>query len=377
MTVPASRTEPEQPMRPNAPDESAPPGPPGNPGNPGDQASRLRAMMEQADAAAHAQSLEDDAHTQPPADEPVREQGGSQARPRPRVITIASGKGGVGKTSLSVGLAATLARGGQRVTLLDGDLGLANADVLCGINASVHLGHALEYGRSLCDIAVDAPGGFRLIPGGSGVSRLSEMDSDHRERLIVGIADLAETTDLAIVDCGAGVGTGVLEFVNAADFALVVTTPEPTSIADAYALIKLLVTRPRDGAGGPVSFALVVNNTKDAREAARVHERIDAVTRRFLDTPVPFAGWVPSDKAVPDAVRSRRPFVLKHPKSPASRGVIRLADGISARFSPVSAPHARERNGLVRALRGMTRGKRTDRRDPQDFCQASSSTGSS
>lgn len=313
----------------------------------GDQASRLRALMRDTDAVdpERASAVEELVELQPDPPSP---------RPRPRVVTIASGKGGVGKTSLSVGIAAALAQRGGRIALLDGDLGLANADVLCGVNASVHLGHALDHGRSLADIAIPAPGGFSLIPGGSGVARLAALGDDQRERLITGLADLAERVELALVDCGAGVGQGVLEFVNAADLALVVTTPEPTAIADAYALIKLLVTRPRNEDGSPVAYALIVNNAKDEREAQEVHQRIDAVTRRFLDARVPYAGWVPSDRVVPQAVRERAPFVLNHPRSPASKGVGRLAVYVSDRFGLDPAPKRRNRRPLVRALRAVT-----------------------
>ncbi|MEM1424130.1 MAG: MinD/ParA family protein [Planctomycetota bacterium] len=314
-----------------------------------DQASRLRALMRES-------VPEPDGQEPPPEtpSTPVRERVRAEQNPRtrPRIVTIASGKGGVGKTSLSVGLAAAMAQRGGRIALLDGDLGLANADVLCGVNASVHIGHALDHGRSLADIAVRAPGGFSLIPGGSGVARLASLTDEQRERLIMGIADLEGAADLTLIDCGAGVGRGVLEFVHAADLALVVTTPEPTSIADAYALIKLLVTR--EGANAQRRFALIVNNARDEREARSVHQRIEGVTRRFLDARVPFAGWVPTDKAVTQAVRERSPFVIGHPRSPASRGVGRLAGYVGDRFGLRSAHDQRERRGLVRALRRVT-----------------------
>ncbi|GAB4555545.1 MAG: MinD/ParA family protein [Phycisphaerales bacterium] len=304
-----------------------------------------------------------------PPSAPAPVQAEQQPRRRPRIVTVASGKGGVGKTSLSVGIAAAMAQRGGRIALLDGDLGLANADVLCGVNASVHIGHALDHGRSLADIAVRAPGGFSLIPGGSGVARLASMTEEQRERLIMGIADLEGSVELTLIDCGAGVGHGVLEFVHAADLALVVTTPEPTSIADAYALIKLLVTR-GGGEDGPARFALIVNNTKDEREARAVHHRIEGVARRFLDTPVPFAGWVPTDKAVPMAVRERSPFVIGHPKSPASRGVGRLAGYVGDRFGLDPAQDRRRSRGLVRALRVMTG---LGERNSPDPCESGSS----
>ncbi len=333
-----------------------------------DQASRLRAMMRDV---VHPANHEQTGTTPIERAEAVIE---PKPRKRPRIVTIASGKGGVGKTSISVGIAAAMAQRGGRIALLDGDLGLANADVLCGVNASVHIGHALDHGRSLADIAVRAPGGFSLIPGGSGVARLASMNDEQRERLIMGIADLEEAVELTLIDCGAGVGQGVLEFVHAADLALVVTTPEPTAIADAYALIKLLITRPREGVGegGNGRFALVVNNAKDEREARAVHQRIEGVTRRFLDATVPFAGWVPTDKAVQQAVRERSPFVIGHPKSPASRGVGRLAGYVGERFGLNPTQDRRGGRGLVRALRIMTGRSDRNSHDPTDFGSSAS-----
>lgn len=326
-----------------------------------DQASRLRALVRESHPESSA--IDEVVHVEPDG-EPIVEY---KPRRRPRVVTIASGKGGVGKTSLSVGIAACMAQRGGRVALLDGDLGLANADVLCGVNASVHLGHALDHGRSLADIAIEAPGGFSLIPGGSGVARLAAMTDNQRERLILGLADLADRVELTLIDCGAGVGQGVLEFVHAADLALVVATPEPTAIADAYALIKLLVMRASRDEQAASRFALVVNNAKDEREARGVHRRIETVARKFLDASVPFAGWVPTDKAVPQAVRDRTPFVITSPRSPASRGVGRLAGYVSERFGLNPAQESRGSRGLVRALRRVTGRSGTKVRDPAGF----------
>lgn len=269
-----------------------------------DQASRLRALVDEGnDAGAGAQ--------------------------RPfRILAVASGKGGVGKTNLCVNLAATAARRGTRVYLIDGDLGLANADVICGVNTSAHLGHVIEGRCSLEEIAVEGPCGLRLISGASGITRLAHLDATQRRRIIDGLASLDTLADLVVIDCGAGIGLSVLSFIAESDLALIVTTPEPTAIADAYALIKSLVTRARSGLAPAARIALVVNQARRAGEASSVHRRIDTVARRFLGEPVELAGWIPLDPGVRDAVRARRPFVEHAPRGRAARSVRDLSGHI-------------------------------------------------
>ena len=246
-----------------------------------------------------------------------------------RILAVASGKGGVGKTNLSVNLAATAARSGSRVYLIDGDLGLANADVICGVNTSAHLGHVIEGRCTLEEIAVEGPCGLRLISGASGITRLAHLDATQRGRIVDGLDSLEGHADLVMIDCGAGIGLGVLGFIAESDLALIVTTPEPTAIADAYALIKSLITRARAGLAPAARIALVVNQARRAGEAASVHRRIDTVTRRFLGEPIELAGWIAFDSAVRDAVRARRPFVEHAPRGRAARGVRDLSGRVA------------------------------------------------
>lgn len=188
-----------------------------------------------------------------------------------RVLTIASGKGGVGKTNLAVNLSIALARAGQRVALVDADMGVANADVLCGLNPRARLDQAIvawsgtgpgsEARRTLNDLAVDAPGGFRLVPGAVAHVRSTDADPALRQRFLDGLFDLDTTADLIVLDAPAGVGPTVLACVEAADRTMVVATPEPTSIADAYALIKsfhlaLLARGEHNGPAGAADLRL-------------------------------------------------------------------------------------------------------------------------
>jgi flagellar biosynthesis protein FlhG len=241
-----------------------------------------------------------------------------------RAIAVSSGKGGVGKTNLAVNLAVAFAARGQRVVLLDADLGLANADVLCGITPRATLEDVVSSERSLEEVMVHAPGGFRLIPGASGVSRIADMGQTQRRNVLDQLLALERSTDVLIVDTGAGIGANSMAFAAAAHSILVATTPEPTAIADAYGAIKTLVARGcRDG------LRLVVNMASTEDEARAVHARIDRVARAFLSTRIEYAGFIPLDPLVPAAVRRRAPFSVVSPDAPASRAVRRLARALS------------------------------------------------
>lgn len=247
---------------------------------------------------------------------------------RATTLAVTSGKGGVGKTSVSVNLAVQLAQMGRRVILLDADLGTANADVICNINAAKNLSHVVAGRCSLRDTLVDAPGGFRLIAGASGLSQMAALGEFERARLMDQMRELEDEADLILIDTGAGVGPNVLGFLVAADQILVVTTPEPTAITDAYAVIKT-ATRQADD----LDMKLLVNQVRDEAEARMVYDRVSGVCRRFLGTTPRYAGHVLSDARVPHAVRRRQPFVLEHPSSPASMCLHRLAHRIDRHAS--------------------------------------------
>ena len=260
-----------------------------------------------------------------------------------RAIAISSGKGGVGKTNLAVNLAIAYAARGQRVVLLDADLGLANADVLCGITPRATLEDVVSSERSLEDVMVHAPGGFRLVPGASGVSRLADMGQTQRRNVLDQLLALERTTDVLIVDTGAGIGANSMAFAAAAHSIVVTCTPEPTSIADAYGAIKTLVARGcRDG------LYLVVNMAMSDEEARAVHARIDRVARAFLSTPIKYAGAIPLDPSVPSAVRRRAPVSVVSPDAPASKAMRQLARVLAGESA--AADRADQRKGFLARL---------------------------
>lgn len=238
-----------------------------------------------------------------------------------RVLAVTSGKGGVGKTSLAVNLAIACARLGQRVTLVDFDLGLANVDVIMDIHPLHNLSHVVMGRMRLRDVVVSAEG-IRVVPGASGLRELANLSGTARDDLIRSLQTLEEDSDLLIVDTGAGISGNVVRVAASADEVLVICTPEPTSIMDAYATIKLISREPQHG-----RMRVVVNMTEDRREAERVSLTVADVSRQFLSLQVDRLGFVPKDEHVGLAVRERRPFGVGYPRCPASvavRGIGRM-----------------------------------------------------
>lgn len=280
----------------------------------GDQATRLRALVRSIDAQRQASGV-------PVAAEPL-------VAPRPPIIAIASGKGGVGKSNLSVNLSAQLARSGVRTVLIDADVGMADADVLCGMKPRARLNEALETGSTtLWDLAVRAPGGFWLVPGVQAMPSLARTTKRDRTSLLQQVEGLSGDADAILIDLSAGMGPEVTALLDHADVALIVCTPEPTSIIDAYGLLKCLATRdwPEDGPAEPPRLGLLVNQVRHEVEAREVHQRLIDAASRFLGVSLPLLGWVRSDRAVPQAVRDRKPFVLRTPRAGAARDVTVVA----------------------------------------------------
>lgn len=290
-----------------------------------DQASRLRQLVskfEREDGAEEASQPNTKGWTPP-------------ARRIP-VIAIASGKGGVGKTTTSVNLSIALARQNRRACLLDADLGLANADVLCGLMPKARLETAIdnEETPSLEDLAIDAPGGFRLIPGSVGIGRVGELDERERLTLLSRLEDLQEHNDVIMIDTSAGLGDSVTTFVQAADLGLIVVTPEPTSVADAYALIKVLIMSADGQESGQAprprpKLAMIINQASNEKEANQVYSRMAGVCDRFLGYQIPMLGYIRSDKRVVKAVKARSPYMIETPKSPAGKDMTRLAAALT------------------------------------------------
>jgi flagellar biosynthesis protein FlhG len=312
-----------------------------------DQAAALRRLMA---------SLEATAARIDPAVRTVEVAAPEPDAPREaHAIAIASGKGGVGKTNICVNLAVAMAARGARVVLLDADLGLANADVLCGVRVHGHLGHVLAGSRTIDEITVETPGGFRLIPGAAGIASLADASEHSVDALMERVGGIDQGADVLLIDCGAGIGRTVLSFLAAADRCLVVTTPEPTAITDAYALIKVAVgsgaaTNQRLPMIDAARLGIVVNMADDAREAMAAQERIAGVCERFLGIRPLLAGWAPRDEAVHRAVRARAPFMLERSKSPVAQRIDLLARDLLAGIPIEARPSGNPRGGFVRRL---------------------------
>jgi len=265
-----------------------------------------------------------------------------------RVLAIASGKGGVGKTNVTANLAVALAQRGQRVCVLDADLGLANMDVLFGLSPEWSLLHVLRGEKRLAEVMVDGPGGIRIIPAASGFDELTSLGSDDRLRLLDEVDSLDGTFDTLLIDSAAGISANVLYFAAAAADALVVITPEPTSLTDAYAFVKVLATK-----YGRREFLVTVNMASGAADAEAAFARLAKVTERFLRVRLEYQGYVPYDDAVSRAVRQQLPSVLAAPQSPASLAFTDLARKIAARrpAAPTGGVQFFFRQRLVEAAR--------------------------
>jgi flagellar biosynthesis protein FlhG len=231
-----------------------------------------------------------------------------------RTIAITGGKGGVGKSNVAVNLALALASRGRRVTLLDADLGLANADVLMGLNPQFHLGHVLMGQRELSEVVVETEGGVRLIPGGSGIEDLANMTSDQHPRLVAELRAMEETSEYMIIDTAAGIGGNVTGVLKAAAEVVVVTTPDPTAVVDAYALIKVLHQH-----SPTKSIRIIVNDVVGIGDAEQTFTQLRGAVLRFLGHSVEHLGTIPRDPELAEAVREQVPVFEYAPDTPASR----------------------------------------------------------
>ncbi|MEM7167121.1 MAG: MinD/ParA family protein [Planctomycetota bacterium] len=278
-------------------------------------------------------------------DEPVK---------RARVLAVTSGKGGVGKTNLSVGLALTACAQGQRTVILDGDLGLANVDVILDVQSRYNLSHVLSGEASIEDALTSGPGGVQVLPGATGLTRMANLSTPEHQMLLRSLEGLEQCAELMIVDTGAGISRRVIEFCLASDEVLVVTTPEPTAIADAYAMIKVL--RQAESA---IRLNLIVNMATTPTEARQVADKIINVSRRHLNLEVNFAGYVLSDPRVPHAVRRRTPFSLAYPGTQAAAGVRDIARvlGLDSRAAVRGSGFFRRMSSLFRQRLGLQVGE--------------------
>ncbi len=233
---------------------------------------------------------------------------------RTRVITISSGKGGVGKTNLSINLALAYKKLGKKVIVLDADLGLANVNVVLGIIPKYNLYHLIKKQKKMKDIILDTNYGIQIVAGASGFSKIANLNEEERENFIQELLELS-AADVIIIDTSAGVSSNVLDFIAAADEAIIITTPEPTAITDAYGIIKIIATEIDNFNLG---LKLIVNRVKSVTEAKNIAERVINIAGQFLNLNVDYLGFVYEDPLVQSSVIKQKPFFIVDPGGKAS-----------------------------------------------------------
>ena len=238
----------------------------------------------------------------------------STGNSKTRVIAVSSGKGGVGKTNMSINIAIAYAQLGKKVLVMDADLGLANVNVAMGIIPKYNLYHLIRQKKKMKDIIIDTDFGIQIVAGASGFSKIANLSDTERDHFIKEISNM-DAVDVIIIDTSAGVSTNVLDFIAAADDAVIVTTPEPTAITDAYGIIKIIATEIDNMNLG---IKLIVNRVKSVTEGKKVAERVINIASQFLNLKVDYLGYVYDDPQVSQAILKQKPFMIVDPESKAS-----------------------------------------------------------
>ncbi|MEW5919727.1 MAG: MinD/ParA family protein [Bacillota bacterium] len=237
-----------------------------------------------------------------------------------RIIVVASGKGGVGKTNLVVNMALTMGQLGYKTMVLDADLGMANVDILLDLKPVYTLIDVMCGDKELRDVILHGPCNLEVLPGGSCIPEIINLDSRQREQLIARLSYLEEEMDILFVDCSAGISRNVVTFISAADELVLITTPEPTAITDVYSVIKVVDKYCRHA-----NIGLIVNMVSSAQEGEQIFQRIARVCHNFLKLELIYLGSVNFDQHVQKAVIDRSPYVLRYPRSPAARATQQIA----------------------------------------------------
>ncbi len=240
-----------------------------------------------------------------------------------RMISVTSGKGGVGKTNIAANLGYLLSQMNQKIMILDADAGLANIDVILGINSTYNLSHVLNGERTLTDTLVQGPGGIKILPSASGIPEMTELSRGQKLTLIDELNSLNDSLDFILIDTGAGISSNVMYFNMAAREIIVVTSPEPTALTDAYALIKVLYQR-----HAKRRFRLIVNMVRNPTEAKEVYDRLSSATDQFLNLTIEYLGYVLLDERVKHAVLQQKAVVEIYPNSSAAKCLTRIAEEI-------------------------------------------------
>ncbi|MCL2478636.1 MAG: MinD/ParA family protein [Treponema sp.] len=241
----------------------------------------------------------------------------THTKSKTRIITVTSGKGGVGKTNVAVNMALAYARMGKKVLVMDADLGLANVNVMLRMTPRYNLYHVIRKQKTMQEIIAETEYGISIVAGASGFSKIANLTEEERQYFIKELETLSNA-DIIIIDTSAGVSSNVLDFIAAADDAVIITTPEPTAITDAYGIIKIIATEYDDLNLG---LKLVVNRVKSAVDAKKVADRMTTIAGQFLNLKVDYLGFIYDDPVVSHAVLKQKPFMSLDPKSKASQCV--------------------------------------------------------
>lgn len=241
-----------------------------------------------------------------------------------KVITVTSGKGGVGKTNVTINMAIALSELGYRVIILDADFGLANIDILFGIMPKYSLVDVIHNRKNILEVLSDGPENIKFISGGAGVEELIKLEKSQLERFVDNISLLDKIADIILIDTGAGLSDNVMNFVMAADEVVLVTTPEPTSITDAYALIKMVSNRDKEKI-----IKVIVNRAENYNEANDILNKLSLVAHKFLSLKLHSLGYILQDEAVIKAVKMQQPFSLSFPRSQAAKHIREISKKLS------------------------------------------------
>ncbi|MCR4761935.1 MAG: MinD/ParA family protein [Lachnospiraceae bacterium] len=243
--------------------------------------------------------------------------------PRARVITVTSGKGGVGKSNVAINLAIQFRKLGQRVIILDADLGLANIEIMFGTVPKHNLADLIYQGKSIREIITWGPMEVGFISGGSGITRMSQLDREYLSYIIVNLAELDAIADTVIIDTGAGISDSVMEFLVASGEIILVTTPEPTSITDSYSLLKALNQHARFSREN-TDIRVVSNLVGSPNEGQILFNKLNAVVARYLKLPLTYLGEIPRDQALANAVMQQKPVSMANPTARSTRAFERI-----------------------------------------------------
>lgn len=250
-----------------------------------------------------------------------------RTRPLARVITVTSGKGGVGKSNTSINLAIQLKKMGQRVIILDADFGLANIEIMFGAIPKHNLSDLIYQGKNIKEIITWGPGNVGFISGGSGIAGLSNLSREYLSYIVQNLEELDTIADIIIIDTGAGISDAVLEFLVASGEILLVTTPEPTSITDSYSLLKALNRHPRFSRENS-QIKVIANRVNSPEEGMDLFNKLNAVVSRYLKLPIDYLGMIPYDNQLSKAVMQQMPVSLQNPSAKSAQAFEQIAGAL-------------------------------------------------